>query len=192
MFFREYFAKTRPLGRTESLFFDFLVVVSASLLIGLSAQAELILPFSPVPMTLQTIAVLLAGLLLGKVRGASAVALYVIEGSAGMPFFSGGSAGVRHLIGPTGGYLLGFIMAAFIAGFFAELGLGRSHTKLFAALLIADASIFLFGLPWLSMFTGRYLVLQAGLYPFILGDLVKIILLSLSLPLVLKKAKLSI
>ncbi|MCX7829591.1 MAG: biotin transporter BioY [Acidobacteria bacterium] len=165
------------------LFYDVLMVVSASLLIGLFSQFELILPFSPVPLTLQTFAVLLCGILLGKTKGALSVLLYLAEGALGLPFFAGGGFGVHHIFGPTGGYLLGFICAAYLAGFFIELGYGKSYFKMFLALIISNFSIYLFGLAYLSSFVGRQIVLQTGLYPFLLSDIVKIVFLSLSYPL---------
>ncbi|MFB3850909.1 MAG: biotin transporter BioY [Acidobacteriota bacterium] len=175
---------------SSSLFFDALLVVSASLLIGLLSQFELILPFSPVPFTLQTFAVLLCGILLGKSKGAVSVLLYLTEGACGLPFFAGGSFGVHYIFGPTGGYLLGFILAAYLAGFFMEIGYGKSYLKMFPALLVSNFSIYIFGLSYLSSFVGKNMVLQLGLYPFILSDIVKIVVLSLSVPLISKIVKL--
>lgn len=182
--------KSRLKNLSLSLFFDILLVVSASLLIGLLSQFELIMPFSPVPFTLQTFAVLLCGIILGKTKGAVSVVLYLIEGACGLPFFAGGSFGVRYIFGPTGGYLLGFIVAAYLAGFFMEMGYRKSYLKMFSALLISNFSIYIFGLSYLSGFVGRNLVLQMGLYPFIISDMVKVILLSLAVPLISKVVKL--
>lgn len=174
---------------TLSFFYDAIIVVSASLLLGAFSQFELILPFSPVPLTLQTLGVLLCGILLGKNRGALSVLLYLFEGALGLPFFAGGGSGIHHILGPSGGYLLGFLFAAYLAGFFVENGFGKSNLKIFFALTIANFSIYLFGLPHLSLFVGKHLVLQLGFYPFLLSDIVKVVFLSLSFPLLSKIVK---
>ncbi len=186
------FERTEKCGlkkETISLFLDVIVIVCASLLIGLFSQFELILPFSPVPMTLQTFIVLLCGIVLGKNRGALSVLLYLSEGVFGLPFFAGGNSGIHHLFGPTGGYLLGFIFAAYLAGFFTEIGFGKSHLKMFLALVVANFSIYFLGLPYLSFFVGRNNVFQIGFFPFLLSDTVKLVFLSLFYPLFSKIAK---
>ncbi len=183
-----YIDNYRPSTRAGSLAFDLLVLASASLMIAALSQLEFFVPFSPVPVTGQTFAVLAAGLLLGSTGGASAVLLYLAEGSMGLPFFAGGSSGVHHFIGPTGGYLLGFAGAAYLAGLFSESGLGKSFFGLFSALILADISLYVFGVLWLSTFVGREHAVQLGFFPFIFGDLVKILLLSLSFPLLGKSA----
>jgi len=183
-----YIDNYRPATRAGSLTFDLLVLVSSSLLIAALSQLEFFVPFSPVPVTGQTFAVLAVGLLLGSTGGASAVLLYLAEGSMGLPFFAGGSAGVHHFIGPTGGYLLGFVGAAYLAGLFSEIGFTRNFPVMFAALSLADLSLYIFGVLWLSSFVGREHAVQLGFFPFIFGDLVKILLLSLSFPLFRKSA----
>lgn len=172
-----------------SLFFDSAVVIFASLLIGLFSQFELIIPFSPVPLTLQTFAVLLCGLILGKTRGAISVILYLIEGASGLPFFAGGGFGVRYIFGPSGGYLLGFICAAYLSGLFAELNFTKNYFKTLIALIISNFSIYIFGLFYLSIFVGSKLVFELGLYPFLVSDLIKIVFLSLSFPFISKVLK---
>lgn len=183
-----YIDNYRPATRAGSLAFDLLVLVSASLMIAALSQLEFFVPFSPVPVTGQTFAVLAAGLLLGSTGGASAVLLYLAEGSIGLPFFAGGSSGVHHFIGPTGGYLAGFVGAAYLAGLFSGSGFGRSFFGLFSALILADLSLYVFGVLWLSTFVGREHAVQLGFFPFIFGDFIKILLLSLSFPLLGKSA----
>lgn len=172
-----------------AIFFDTAVVLFASLFIGVFSQFELIIPFSPVPLTLQTFAVLLCGLILGKTRGAISVFLYLIEGASGLPFFAGGSFGVSHIFGPTGGYLLGFICAAYISGLFAELNFTKNYFKTFIVLVISNFSIYIFGLSYLSIFVGVKFVFELGLYPFLVSDLIKIVFLSLSFPFLSKVLK---
>lgn len=158
-----------PSGRIA----DVLSVVVASLFVAVCAQAEIKLPFTPVPLSGGTLGVLYAGVLLGSRRAAAAVALYLLEGAAGMPVFSGGAAGVAHLLGPTGGYLAGFPVGAFVAGLLAERGWDRSPVTAFAAMLAGSAPIFALGLLGLSRFVPSSSLLTAGLWPFVPGDLIK-------------------
>lgn len=152
---------------------DIVLVLGASLLTGLSAQAEIRLPVTPVPVTLQPLAVFLAGAMLGSRRGALAMLAYLLEGALGLPFFAGGAAGLAHLAGPTGGYLLGFVPAAFVIGWFAERGWDRDVLRTLVAMAAGSVLLFACGLTQLATFVGRDRVLEAGLYPFVIGDLIK-------------------
>jgi biotin transport system substrate-specific component len=189
MFYPDYIAQYKPRTNAGAIAFNVFLVLSASLFIAFSSQLEFFIPFSPVPVTAQTFAVLLSGLILGRVGGASAVIAYLAEGSIGLPFFAGGSSGFHHFLSPSGGYLIGFIAAAYLAGFFAEIGWSRKRHSLLIALSLSDLSIYLFGIPWLSIYVGHQSALQLGFFPFLFGDFVKILLISLSLPLLLKKAE---
>jgi biotin transport system substrate-specific component len=182
MTFPVYADVVRPASRVEGRLFDVLTTAGFSLLIGLAAQVAVPLPFTPVPLTVQTLAVLATGALLGRTRGLLAVALYVAEGCAGLPVFSGGRAGIAHLLGPTGGYLAGFLAAAWLAGMFAESGWDRRWITAFAALVIADAAVFVPGVLWLGAFTGYSRVLILGALPFAAADLVKAALCAALLP----------
>jgi biotin transport system substrate-specific component len=182
MTFPVYADVVRPASRAEGRLFDVLTTAGFSLLIGLAAQVAVPLPFTPVPLTVQTLAVLATGALLGRTRGLLAVALYVAEGCAGLPVFSGGRAGIAHLLGPTGGYLAGFLAAAWLAGMFAENGWDRRWITAFAALVIADAAVFVPGVLWLGAFTGYSRVLILGALPFAAADLVKAALCAALLP----------
>ena len=164
----------RPATSRLALAFDASLVAGFSLLIALSAQVAIPLPFTPVPVTLQTFAILLTGCLLGSGRGALAAAAYVVEGSLGLPFFSGGTAGIAHLFGPTGGYLVGCVAAALVDGLFAERGLTTKPAGLLLTLIAADLLVFVPGVAWLSFFTGAGKALALGFVPFIVGDALKV------------------
>ncbi len=135
----------RPANPRAALAFDAALVAGFSLVIALCSQVAIPLPFTPVPVTLQTFAVLLTGCLLGSSRGALSVVLYVAEGSVGLPFFSGGTAGVAHLLGPTGGYLLGFVLCAFVVGLLAEGGIAARWPGRLLALVAGDLVIYIPG-----------------------------------------------
>lgn len=154
---------------------DIAIVISASWLLAISAQFSFNLPFSPVPVTGQTLAVLLIGSLLGKNRGAAAVGLYLLQGAAGLPVFAGGKSGFITLVGPTGGYLIGFIAAAYIVGILAELRYDKSLVYTGFSLFVGSLVIYIFGLFWLVQFVGESSALQLGLYPFLIGDFVKLL-----------------
>ncbi len=115
----------RPSVRRYAGVYDAALILGASLLIALSARIAVPVPFSPAPITGQTLAVLLVGALLGSRRGALSVLAYLAEGAMGLPVFAGGGAGILWLLGPTGGYLFGFIAAAFVTGWLAERGWDR-------------------------------------------------------------------
>jgi len=161
---------------------DALLVVGGSLLTALCARVVIPLPFTPVPITAQTFAVLLTGAALGARRGAAAIGLYVLEGLVGLPVFAGGAAGLHRLLGPTGGYLLGFIAAAYLTGTLAERGWDRTVRFAAAAMGAGNLVIYLFGVPWLALSLGWPRALTGGLLPFIPGDLVKLAAAALVLP----------
>lgn len=171
----------RPEIRRKALAYDATLVVSASLVLALSAQ--LAVPIGPVPFTAQTLAVTLLGSLLGARRGALAVAAYLAQGAMGLPWFAGGMGGLAHLLGPTGGYLLGFLPAAALCGWFAERGWDRRLPATLAYLTLGHACIFAVGLAWLSLLTSPALALATGFYPFLLGAVLKIALATALLPL---------
>ncbi len=158
---------------SSGLIFDSVAVVVASLFIAVCAQAQIPLPFTPVPLSGGTLGVLYAGALLGSRRGAVAVLLYLLEGSAGLPVFSGGTAGFVHLLGPTGGYLIGFPVGAFATGLLAERGWDRTPGRAFLAMLAGSLPIFALGLVGLSRFVPAETLLAQGLWPFLPGDLLK-------------------
>ena len=144
------------------------------------ASAKISVPFWPVPMTLQTGAVALLAAAYGWRLGAATVVLYLLQGALGIPVFEGTPAkgiGLAYMIGTTGGYLIGFAVAAAVVGWLVEQGFDRNPVKLFGAMVLGDAFIFALGILWLGTVIGwDKPVLQYGLYPFILGDLVKLAL----------------
>lgn len=163
---------------------NLLLVVAASLLVALCAQISLPLPFSPVPVTGQTFAVLLVGATCGARRSAAALLLYLAEGAAGLPVFSpGGLPGLARLAGPTGGYLIAFPAAAFLLGWLVER-LPRRWWSWLAAVVAAEAVIFAGGMAWLKLITQTSWLeaAGAGLVPFLPGELAKVALLNLCLP----------
>jgi biotin transport system substrate-specific component len=168
------------------LLYNALLVLTGSFFIAALSQLEIILPFSPVPITAQTFAVLVVGMSLGAVRGSLAVFTYLLEGVAGLPVFAGGAAGVLHLIGPTGGYLIGFVAAACLVGFLAEHGWDRRIILTLLAMYFGTMLIFCFGLCWLSVYIPAEQVYALGLLPFVPGSIFMIAIASLLLPTIRK------
>jgi biotin transport system substrate-specific component len=160
---------------------DLALVVGASVLTALAARVEIPLGFTPVPITGQTFAVLLTGALLGWSRGAAAMALYLLEGAVGLPVFAGGASGVPRLLGPTGGYLWSYPLAAALTGWLAERGADRRFWSTVLAMLAGSAVIFALGVTWLATFVGKA-ALAKGLLPFIPGDILKAGLAAALLP----------
>ncbi|HEV2884612.1 MAG TPA: biotin transporter BioY [Pyrinomonadaceae bacterium] len=167
-----------PLDWTRSVS----LVFAFSLLTALSAQ--IVIPAGPVPITAQTFAVLLTGALLGSRLGAAAMIVYLIEGVSGLPFFYGGSRGLAHLLGPTGGYLIAFPAGAFITGAFAEHGWDRRFHTAVAAMAIGSLVIMLSGWAWFSLVTNTspLVAFQFNVLKFIPGDIIKILLAAACLP----------
>jgi biotin transport system substrate-specific component len=150
-----------------------LLVLSGSAALGLLSQVEV--PMVPVPMSLQTLGVTLIGLTFGARLAALTVLAYLAQGAAGLPVFSGGDAGAHHLIGPTAGFLWGFVAMAWATGWLAERGMDRGVLRLFAASAIPAALLYVPGVAWLTLFVGLDLptAVAAGAVPFLLGDAIK-------------------
>jgi len=165
---------------------DALLVAGFSLVIAGASQVAVPLPFTPVPLTLQTLAILLTGMALGWKRGSLAVLAYLAEGFVGLPVFAGGTAGLVHLLGPTGGYLVGFVAAAALVGLLAERRFDRRPATTVLAMLAGMAVIHLFGAAWLSLFVGATAAIAQGVVPFLLGDVLKIAAATAALPLAWK------
>lgn len=181
----------RPADRTRAFLYDLALVVGGGVLIGLSAQVAVPIPFSPVPVTGQTFAVLLLGGLLGSVRGASAVVAYLVQGVAGLPVFAGGGMGLAHLIGPTGGYLIGFVGAAYLTGYLAERGWNARVATVILAMALGNLVILGVGVTWLGALIGADRAFALGVLPFLVGDALKIALAATVLPLTNGAMKLS-
>jgi biotin transport system substrate-specific component len=153
---------------------DMLLVVAASALIAISAQVAIPLPFTPVPLTLQPLAVIFLGAALGAARAAAAATLYLLEGFAGLPVFAQGHGGAIWLAGPTAGYLFSYPFAAWLAGFVSERGWGNSIVRSIAGMTAALAVIYAGGWSWLAALLGPEAAYTAGVAPFILADLGKV------------------
>jgi biotin transport system substrate-specific component len=153
---------------------DSLLVVSGALFVYLTSLV--VVPHDPVPWTGQTFGVLMVGGALGLRRGLLAVALYVLLGYVGLPFFAEGKSGASVILGATGGYLIGFIVAAAVVGRLAELGWDRRFGGAIGMMLIGSAIIYAIGLPWLAAVANLTPseTIAAGLTPFILWDVVKL------------------
>jgi len=148
-------------------------ILLGSLLIAVLAQVSIPVPFSPVPITGQTIGVVLVGGLLGARRGAMAVLAYLMEGAMGLPVFADMKAGAHVLVGPTAGYLWGFVFAAFLIGYFAEKGWTVKPTMSFLSCFAATTLILILGALYLATMVGFNEALVMGFYPFLVGDVVK-------------------
>src|SRR5690242_2640133 len=171
-------AALAPLDSTRSVG----LVIVFSLFIA--AWAQFSIQIGPVPMTGQSFAILLTGALLGSRLGAAAVIAYLIEGGVGLPFFAGGGAGLLRFFGPTGGYLVAFPAAAYITGAFAEHGWDKRYFTAVAAMAIGSVIIFLGGWAWYSVLTNTPPVaaFKLAVFPFLLGDAIKIALAAAVLP----------
>jgi biotin transport system substrate-specific component len=172
----------RPADKVRGIAYDLLIIICGSLLVGISAQIKVYLPFSPVPVTGQTFVVLMLGALFGSYRGGLTMLTYLVEGVLGLPVFTG-ITGVAALFGPTGGYLVGFVVAAYLVGRLAELGWDRHVTTTVAAMLIGDAVLLAFGFVWLTLLLADVrTAFIAGVVPFIAGDVLKIAIAAAVLP----------
>ena len=150
------------------------VVQVAAGVLFLTALAQVRVQLGPVPFTGQTLGVLLLGTAYGLGLGALTTGVYVLLGTLGLPLFAGWQGGVAHLMGPTGGYLLGFVLASALLGWLAGRGWDRSYGRTVAAMLLAEVAIYLPGLLWLHGLVGGWAqTLALGLVPFLLGDALK-------------------
>lgn len=153
---------------------DTLVVLVASLLIGLTGQLAIPFPFTPVPFALQAHVILFLAVSLGSQRAMAAVALFLLQGAMGLPVFAQGGFGLLWLFGPTGGYLFGYLAAAFVTGWISERLQQKTSLSLFSAMAAGNLIIFFFGVVWLSQFLGWKGACMYGVLPFIIGDFLKL------------------
>ena len=171
----------KEISLVKNLFF----AVLGSIILAVSAKMKI--PFWPVPMTMQTFVVLLIGLMYGWKLGLFTVSLYLIEGIAGLPVFAGTpekGVGIIYFTGPTMGYLIGFLFAVFLSGFFS---FNRNFFQNFIKLLFSVSFIYLIGLTWLGFLIGwDKPVFELGAQPFLLAEIFKILLLTLLIPKILK------
>jgi biotin transport system substrate-specific component len=179
-------AIARPKTAMSRAAFDVISIIAGSLIVAGLAQISINLHFTPVPITGQTLGVLLVGGALGAWRGGAALLLYLAEGAAGAPFFAQHHHGVSVLAASSasGGYLWGFAVAALVVGYLANRGWDRSLGSSIGAMLIGEVIIYGFGVPWLAaaLHIGSNKAYEYGLYPFIIGDAIKLGLAAAILP----------
>jgi biotin transport system substrate-specific component len=176
----------RPRSRGGALALDAALVIGGSLFIALLAQVTIKLPFTPVPITGQTLGVLLVGTAYGWVRAGLTLSLYLAEIAVGLPFAAEGEAGVERLTlsTPSGGYLWGFLAAATLCGWLANRGWDRSLGSSLGVMLLGNIVIYAFGIPWLAASLDIPIAeaLELGLYPFVIGDVLKLLIAAGMLP----------
>ena len=160
------------------------LVVGLTLFTAACAQVAVPLPFTPVPLTLQTFAVLVGAAALGAKRAVIAQILYVLAAAAGAPVLAGASHGMAKVLGPTGGYIVGFIVASFVVGSIAQRGATRHAGTTVAAYAAGTAVVYALGVSWLAVYADMSLVdaLRAGMVPFLIGDLIKAVAAGAVLP----------
>lgn len=180
----DYLVPARNASRSRILVRDVLLVLGFSIFLALCAQISFHIPFTPVPVTLQTLAVLLTGAALGSRRGGLAMIAYLVAGAAGLPVFAGGTSGLVNLFGITGGYLWAFPVAAFVVGLLCERGLDRRILTSAFAMLPGTLIIYAVGMSWLAILLHISFIkaLTFGMVPFIPGDLLKLVIAAALLP----------
>ncbi len=166
-------------NKTLAIVKDVVLILSFAFLTGLSAKLKI--EIGAVPITMQTLVVLLSGALLGRNRGALSQLTYLMTGLAGFPWFSRGG-GIQYILSPTFGYLIGFVLAAYFVGYLSEKGFDRNIKTAILSMFFGSILLYIPGLLWLAKFVGFSKVLAVGLYPFLIGDLLKIFLASSVLP----------
>ena len=159
-------------------------VLVGTLLITLSSYVTI--PLYPVPVTAQTLVVLLIGLSFGTRLSFLTLSLYLFQGAVGLPVFAGGAGGLAALFGPTGGYLFGFVAAGSLLGLLARRGFGKNFLTTIIAMLAGNAVIYFFGVLWLANFIGIENALKHGVLPFLYGDVLKIFVAAALIPLAWK------
>ena len=174
---------TRTFPRTAPWMRELLLIAAGVLVLAGLAQVEIVLPFTPVPITGQTFGVLLIAAAYGSKRGAATMLAYIIAGGMGLPFVSGGGSGMRILTGATAGYLAGFLVAAYVIGLLCERGLERSMRTSLIPFVAGTLIIYACGVAWLSVIVGGFgEALALGALPFLPGDALKLIAASVALP----------
>jgi biotin transport system substrate-specific component len=163
---------------------DALLVCAGAAFVALAAQVSIHLGFTPVPITGQTFAVLLVAAAYGTVRGTASLLLYLLLGIAGAPVYAGHKHGWDVFVGATGGYIVGFVLAAALTGYLAERGWDRRFSSAVTVMLTGNVVIYACGLLWLhhSLGVNWPSTLEDGLYPFVPGDVIKLYLAALALP----------
>ena len=168
--------KIETLTKHQSVAITISAAFAGSLLLALLARLSIPVPISPVPITGQTFGILFLGFVLGSRIGTLSVIMYISEGLIGLPVFAGGSFGFLYLLGPTGGYLIGFIIAVYLVGYLSEHGWINNFISAFLTMTIGTSVIFIFGISWVTVTAGLGTALSIGLFPYIPGAIIKIVL----------------
>ena len=161
------------------LFIRLFLALIGSVFLIISAKVQI--PFYPVPMTMQTLVVLMIGMSYGAPLAASTVFLYLFQGAIGLPVFANGT-GLAYMMGPTGGYLVGFFLSAILLGLLASKGWGKTWQTTAVAMILGVGVIFTIGVSWLAVFIGFEAAIINGFLPFIYADFLKIIIASFAMP----------
>lgn len=173
-------------SQKENSLFKQIVLILAGVIV-LAAASQLSIPLIPVPLTFQSATVILIGMAYGARYGTYVIATYLIAGACGLPVFADFSFGIAPFFGPTGGYLIGFLPAAFISGYLAQKGWAKGVISSFIAACLGVSIIFLLGISVLSTFVGWEKAIDVGLMPFILSEFIKLLAASLMIPRFWKK-----
>ncbi len=176
---------------TQSRVRNAILVLGLTGFTALAAQVSIPLPFTPVPLTLQTFAVLAGAAALGAERAAIAQVLYIALAVAGVPVLAGGASGHEVVVGATGGYLIGFVLASYVVGRISSNGASTKSGKTALAFLVGSVLIYALGAPWLAFTTGNTITwaIVNGVVPFLVGDLIKAVAAGAVLPLAWKMTK---
>jgi biotin transporter BioY len=166
-------------NRVLNLVKEVILIFSFSVLTGICSKLKI--EIGPIPITMQTFAVLLTGAILGSKRGALSQLTYLLFGLFGVPWFARGG-GISYIMSPTFGYIVGFVFCAFLVGFLCEKGSDRKILTCVLAMFFGNIILYIPGLLWLAKFVGFDKVLEVGFFPFMAGDLIKIFLAGLTLP----------
>lgn len=164
----------------ESVGYQVALILGGSIFLALLSQVSIRLPFTPVPITGQTFGVLLVGAVLGSRRSALSMLCYLAEGGLGLPVFAGGTSGLP--VGPTGGYLIGFVLMAWLVGTLTDRGWDQRFGSALIAMVAGEVLLYLVALPWLALYVGWARAIPLGFLPFVPGDAFKLVLAGVALP----------
>ncbi|MGC6497356.1 MAG: biotin transporter BioY [Candidatus Puniceispirillaceae bacterium] len=168
--------------RISRLLAQLVFILAGGTLLAASAQFKVMVPPSPVPITGQTLVVLMIGMAFGPRLGAITVIAYILAGLRGLPVFAGGGAGLPVLVGTSGGYLVGFVAAAFVIGLLAQRGMDRSILRTALAMVVGTLVIYLFGFAWLASLIGMEKAFLFGIQPYLWGDAMKLVVAACLMP----------